>query len=39
MSRSIKPTNYSRPAPAPVTYRIEWCGNLQVHVPIKPSKP
>lgn len=37
MSRSVQPTNYTRPEPPkPVEYRVEWCGNLQVHVPIKP---
>lgn len=38
MSRSIKPTNYSRPAPTPVTYRVEKCANMLVYIPVKESK-
>lgn len=33
MSRSVQPTNYSHPEPP--TYRIEYCGNIQVHHPVK----
>lgn len=36
MSRSIRPTNYTRPEPP--TYRIEITGNLVNYIPIKPKE-
>ena len=42
MSRSVQPTNYTRPEPPkPVEYRVEITGNLKNYIPIKeqPCKP
>lgn len=38
MSRSVQPPNYSRPAPAPVTHRVELTGGLKNYIPVKESE-